>query len=113
MSSALLDRVGNRGMTQLVQRQTARAAQSSQSIDRQAAEPASNGCYTCQIPGGIGVCCYAPDAPFVPECFEVGKQIIDNCPGRPESCLREAQCASCQCIGRMRGERYCQCTGIV
>jgi hypothetical protein len=106
--TTLLDRVGNRGMTQLVQRQAARGA-----IDRQVAEPMSNGCYTCQIPGGIGVCCYAPDAPWVDECFELGKHIIDSCQGRPTDCLQQAQCAQCKCIAEKRGDRYCVCTGIV
>lgn len=81
---------------------------------RNRAEASATGrCYTCQIPGGIGVCCYGEGAPIVPECLELGKRIIDNCQGDSRSCLQQAQCAQCQCIGRMRGEQYCQCTGIV
>jgi len=107
LQAALLDRVGNRGMVQLVQRKES-------VVDRQVgAEPASGGCNTCEIPGGIGVCCLAPDAPFVDECFEIGKRIIDTCPTRPADCLPRAKCEQCKCIGRVRGERYCVCTGIV
>ncbi|MET0648114.1 MAG: DUF4157 domain-containing protein [Pyrinomonadaceae bacterium] len=71
----------------------------------------ANGCYTCDIPGGVGVCCYK-DAPFDEGCFNVGKAIIDSC-GSSQECLRKAQCATCQCIGQKLGEQYCQCTGIV
>ena len=74
---------------------------------------ATGRCYTCQIPGGIGICCYGEGAPIVPECFALAKKIIDNCKGDSRSCLQQAHCAQCQCIGRMRGEQYCQCTGIV
>jgi hypothetical protein len=76
--------------------------------------PTSAGkCHICQIPGGIGVCCLADNAPLVPECLELGKSIIDACKGPPASCLEQAQCAQCQCIGQKLGEQYCQCTGIV
>jgi hypothetical protein len=81
---------------------------------RYGAEATATGrCYTCELPGGIGVCCYGEGAPMVPECLELGKRIIDNCPGDPRNCLQQAQCAACQCIGQMRGKQYCQCTGIV
>ena len=73
----------------------------------------TNGCHTCQIPGGVGVCCLADNAPLVPECFELAKRIIDACPGAPTSCLEQAQCAQCQCIGQKLGQEYCRCTGIV
>ena len=88
------------------------SAAGTQLIQRQP-EQSQGKCYTCEIPGGIGVCCYSADAPFVQECFEVGKAIIDNCKGKPESCLQQAQCASCKCIAQVRGEQYCRCTGIV
>jgi hypothetical protein len=78
------------------------------------ASPASTGrCYTCEIPGGIGVCCYGENAPIVPECFDLATRIIDGCTDSRDECLRRAQCAQCQCIGQRRGEQYCQCTGIV
>jgi len=50
---------------------------------------------------------------MVPECFELGKRIIDQCKGRPTDCLQQAECAQCQRIARAAGEQYCQCTGIV
>lgn len=70
-------------------------------------------CYTCQIPGGVGVCCSSSDMPLVPECWDMATKIIDNCPGEPSSCVTQAKCAQCQCVAEKRGERYCQCTGIV
>lgn len=78
------------------------------------AYPAATGkCYTCDIPGGVGICCYAENTPMVDECFELAKGIIDRCTGNENECLRQAQCAQCQCIGQRLGEQYCQCTGIV
>jgi hypothetical protein len=78
------------------------------------ASPSSSGkCHTCQIEGGVGVCCYGPAAPVVPECLDLAKKIIDECKGRPDSCLQEAHCAQCRCIGTKLGEKHCQCTGIV
>ncbi|MCY7272244.1 MAG: hypothetical protein LH702_00505 [Phormidesmis sp. CAN_BIN44] len=78
------------------------------------ATPTATGkCYTCEIPGGIGVCCYGENAPIVPECLELGKKVFDNCKDGYQSCLQRAQCAQCKCIGQTAGEQYCQCTGIV
>jgi hypothetical protein len=74
----------------------------------------SNRCYTCDIGGGIGVCCYQEGAPIIPECLELGKRIIDSCKDpNPQGCLAQAECAQCQCIAARAGSQYCQCTGIV
>jgi hypothetical protein len=74
------------------------------------ASPTRTGrCYTCDIPGGLGICCYAEHTPVIPKCLEIGEKIIDQCRGNPTSCLREAQCAQCQCMG----PPHCQCTGMV
>jgi len=78
-----------------------------------ASEASSGKCYTCDISGGVGVCCYTPNPPMVPECFDLGKRIVDGCQSDREECNRQAQCAQCQCIGQKRGQQYCQCTGIV
>ena len=84
-----------------------------QGIGNRVSPNSTSRCHTCQIPGGVGVCCLADNAPLVPECFEPGKKIIDTCQGPPTSCLEQAQCAQCQCIGQKLGQQYCQCTGIV
>lgn len=72
----------------------------------------ANGCYTCDMEGGVGVCCYR-DAPFDQECFDMAKSIIDSCQDSTQECARKAQCAQCKCIGAKLGKQYCQCTGIV
>ena len=77
-----------------------------------ATELSANGCYTCDMEGGVGICCYK-DAPFDEGCFNVGKAIIDSCKDSSKECLRKAQCATCHCIGEKLGKQYCQCSGIV
>lgn len=100
------------GHSPFVQRQPADHTGGSQGPT--GASPMSSGrCYTCEIPGGLGICCYAAETPVVPECFELGKSIIDKCPGKPESCLTQAQCAQCKCLAAKAGPQYCQCTGMV
>ena len=69
-------------------------------------------CYPCQVANGLGVCCYAANAPMIPECFEMATKIIDDC-GGGEACLRKAKCAQCKCIARVAGEEYCSCSGII
>jgi len=70
-------------------------------------------CYSCQIPGGLGICCPSTDMPYVPECWDLGTRIVDNCPGPRESCEHEARCAQCQCVAAKKGEQYCPCTGMI
>ena len=78
------------------------------------AVPAAGGsCNTCNIPGGVGICCYGDNAPFNEECFKRGTDIIDACKGNMESCKRAAHCAQCQCLAEKEGKQYCQCSGIV
>jgi hypothetical protein len=64
-------------------------------------------CHTCDIPGGVGICCLKPGAPMIPECFEQATRIIDQC-GRGQECLDRASCVMCQCSG----PTYCDCGGI-
>jgi hypothetical protein len=101
------------GQEHSVQRQPADNGGGTQDTTGGASAASTGRCYTCQIPGGLGICCYAEGAPIVPECLELGKRIIDKCPGNPESCLQEAECAQCQCIAAKAGSQYCQCTGMV
>lgn len=93
---------------------------SSRQVQRQVAAPergegaspaASNKCFSCSVANGIGVCCYK-NAPFVEECFNMAKRIIDEC-GGSEACEAKAQCAQCRCIARVEGPQYCECSGIV
>lgn len=93
---------------------------SNRQVQRQVAAPemeagtspaASNKCFPCSVGNGIGVCCYR-NAPFVEECFNLAKKIIDDC-GGSEACETKAQCAQCRCIARVEGQQYCQCSGIV
>ncbi len=78
------------------------------------AVPAAGGsCHTCDIPGGVGICCYGENAPRVEECWDLATGIIDSCRGDMETCKRQAHCAQCQCIARKAGAQYCQCSGIV
>lgn len=90
-----------------VQRQVAGAERGSG-----ASPMGENKCYYCQIANGIGLCCYAENAPLIPECFEMGTKIIDACGSSPE-CVTKAKCAQCKCIARVAGEQYCSCSGIV
>jgi hypothetical protein len=69
-------------------------------------------CYPCSVANGVGVCCYAANAPMIPECFDLATKIIDDC-GGSEACIRKAKCAQCKCIARVAGEEYCSCSGII
>lgn len=96
-----------------VQRQPADNAGGTQD-QRDGATPLSTGkCYTCQIPGGLGICCYGAGAPIIPECLDLGKRTFDSCKGPWATCNQQAQCAQCQCIAAKAGDQYCQCTGMV
>jgi hypothetical protein len=73
-------------------------------------------CYPCELQGGVVFCCYAANAPRIPECQTMGERLIDQClasGGRPEDCTRKAQCAVCQCIEQRVGPQYCNCAGFV
>jgi len=92
---------------------------SGRQVQRQVAAPemeeispaASNKCFPCSVGNGIGVCCYK-NAPFVEECFDLAKRIIDEC-GDSNDCKTKAQCAQCKCIARVEGPQYCECSGII
>ena len=84
----------------------------SQEANSEAMQAQTGRCYTCEIEGGIGICCYGANAPVIPKCLDLGKRIIDRCEGDSRNCLQQAQCAQCKCL-RQINEQYCQCTGIV
>ena len=71
-------------------------------------------CHSCQLEGGVGVCCFTTDwlsAPNLDQCAHAAQAQLLRCISinDQESCLEQNQCDICQCLG----QRYCQCSGIM
>jgi len=68
--------------------------------------------FPCEHGAGVELCNFTSDsttAPNYTDCLQQGKDVIDNCRGKPGDCLPQSKCVTCDCLGH----RYCQCTGIV
>ena len=76
-------------------------------------------CYTCELAGGVGICCYTINdskCPVVLECVQSATRIIDECKdsgGSDAVCSRKGVCALIQCTERRLGPQRGSCTGIV
>src|SRR4051794_34395484 len=78
----------------------------------------------CHLPEGWQICCYPPHEgriPYVKECADLYDTVFNQCNGNvgvPGTalflhCVERGECFWMQCIERVLGSEYAQCTGIV